>query len=109
MSNIRYVVSFDIGKKNFAFCISKIYLKKVEKLNKINKKERYNKDGTPTNIFQKEIDKLYKCSKIDIVRNLDLTKNCDKKKYLDDITYLNLIDVLDEYKKVVSLLYEEEV
>ena len=99
MSNIKYVVSFDIGKKNFAFCISKIYCKKVEKLKKIVKKDRYNKDGTPTESFQKELTKLYKCSKIDIVRNLDLTENCDKKKYLDDLTYLNLIDVLDEYKK----------
>ena len=98
MSNIKYIVSFDIGKKNFAFCISKIYMNKVNKLDKIIKKERYNKDGTPTEKFQKVIDKLYKCSKIEIMRNLDLTEGCDKKKYLDDKTYLNLIDVLDEYK-----------
>ena len=98
MANIKYIVSFDIGKKNFAFCISKIYINKVNKLDKIIKKDRYNKDGTPTEKFKKVIDELYKCSKIEIMRNLDLTKNCDKKKYLDDRTYLNLIDVLDEYK-----------
>ena len=98
MSNFKYVVSFDIGKKNFAFCISKIYMTKVNKLDKVIRKERYNKDGTPTVKFQKVIDKLYKCSKIEIMRNLDLTEGCDKKKYLDDKTYLNLIDVLDEYK-----------
>ena len=98
MSNFKYIVSFDIGKKNFAFCISKIYLTKVNKLDKIIKKERYNKDGTPTQNFQKIIDKLYKCSKIVIMRNFDLTKDCNKKKYLDDKTYLNLIDVLEEYK-----------
>ena len=98
MSNFRYIVSFDIGKKNFAFCISKVYIKKVEKLPKIVKKERYNKDGTPTEKFSKVIERLYKCSKIEMVKNLDLTEGCDKKKYLDDKTYLNLIDVLDEYK-----------
>lgn len=113
MSSIKYIVSFDIGKKNFAFCISKIYTKKVDKLDKINKKERYNKDGTPTEKFSKVIDKLYKCSKIELVKNLDLTKNCDKKKYLDDKTYLNLIDVLDEYKtfwnKCEHILIEKQM
>ena len=98
MSNIQYIVSFDIGKKNFAFCISKVYMKKIEKLPKMIKKERYNKDGTPTEKFSKVIERLYKCSKIELVKNLDLTEGCDKKKYLDDKTYLNLIDVLDEYK-----------
>ena len=98
MANIKYIVSFDIGKKNFAFCISKVYMKKVEKLPKISKKERYNKDGTPKQKFSKVIEKLYKCSKIELVKNLDLTEGCDKKKYLDDKTYLNLIEVLDKYK-----------
>ena len=99
MSNFRYIVSFDIGKKNFAFCISKVYMKKVNKLNHVNKKERYNKDGTPTTIYDKVLNNLFKCSKVELVRNLDLTEGCDKKKYLDDKTYINLIDVLDQYKK----------
>ena len=99
MSNFRYIVSFDIGKKNFAFCVSKVYMTKVNKLNHVNKKERYNKDGTPTTIYNKVLNNLYKCSKVELVRNLDLTEGCDKKKYLDDKTYINLIDVLDEYKK----------
>ena len=59
-----YLASFDIGKKNFAFVIEEVSITKVNKLNKIPKKERYNKDGTPTKPFEKELNKLYKCGKV---------------------------------------------
>mgnify|MGYP001234173619 CR=1 FL=1 len=93
-----YLASFDIGKKNFAFVIEEVSMTKVKKLKKIDKKLRYNKDGSPTKEFEKELKKLVKCGKIILVRNLDLTKDCNPKVTLDDHTYVNMLDVLDEYK-----------
>lgn len=93
------LASFDIGKKNFAFVIEEINVSKVNKLNKIDKKLRYNKDGSPTTLFDNELQKLYKCGKVVLVKNFDLTKNCNPKVTLDDHTYINMIDVLDEYKE----------
>ena len=93
------VVSFDIGKKNFAFCIDKVYSSRLNKLNVIPKKDRYNKDGTAKPVFETELNKLYKCSSVVLMRNLDLTEGCDNSKYLDDKVYVNLLHTLDEYKK----------
>ena len=52
-----HIVSFDIGKKNFAFSIEKVYKSRINKLTKFPKKERYNPDGTSTNKFEKELKK----------------------------------------------------
>ena len=94
-----YIVSFDIGKKNFAFVVEEISMTKVNKLKKIDKKSRYNKDGSPTKEFDKELKKLVKCGKIVLVKNLDLTQDCNPKVTLDDHTYMNMLDVLNEYKE----------
>ena len=92
------IVSFDIGKKNFAFCIDKVYTSRVNKIRYIPKKDRYEKDGTPKASFATELNKLYKSSTNVLMRNLDLTEDCDKAKYLDDKVYINLLNTLDEYK-----------
>lgn len=93
------LVSFDIGKKNFAFVIEEVNINKVNKLTKIDKKLRYNKDGSPTKPFEKELNKLYKCGKVILVKNVDLTKDCNPKLTLDEHTYVNMLDVLDEYQQ----------
>lgn len=94
-----YIASFDIGKKNFAFSIEKVYKSRINKLNKFPKKERYNPDGTSTDNFEKELKKLYKCGQTVLVKNHDLTTNCNPKLTLDPKTYLNMVKVLDEYTK----------
>ena len=93
------LVSFDIGKKNFAFVIEEVNINKVNKLTKIDKKLRYNKDGSPTKLFEKELNKLYKCGKVILVKNVDLTKDCNPKLTLDEHTYVNMLDVLDEHQE----------
>ena len=93
-----HIASFDIGKKNFAFSIEKIYKSRINKLNKFPKKERYNIDGTSTSKFESELKKLYKCGKTVLVKNHDLTENCNSKLTLDPQTYLNMVEVLDKYK-----------
>ena len=94
-----HIASFDIGKKNFAFSIEKVYKSRINKLNKFPKKERYNPDGTSTQNFEKELKKLYKCSQTVLVKNHDLTDGCNPKLTLDPKTYLNMVKVLDEYTK----------
>ena len=97
-----HIVSFDIGKKNFAFSISKVYKSRINKLTKFPKKERYNVDGTTTPDFEKELKKLYKCSQTVLVRNYDLTNNCNSKLTLDPQTYLNMVEVLDKYSGLLE-------
>ena len=108
-----HIVSFDIGKKNFAFSISKVYKSRINKLTKFPKKERYNVDGTTTPDFEKELKKLYKCSQTVLVRNYDLTNNCNSKLTLDPQTYLNMVEVLDKYsdywKKCEHIIIEKQM
>lgn len=88
------IASFDIGKKNFAFCIEEIDLSNIEK-----PKRSYNVDGTPTEDFSEYLETIYKQGKIILYKNTDLTINCDKKTYLDAETYYNMNDILEEYNE----------
>ena len=99
MSTFEYIASFDIGKKNFAFCIEKIDKSIIKTITNIPKSQRYYKNGTPTPDFQKILDKLYTVGSVELLGVIDLTKNCDKKAYLDPQTFLNMIEELDTYKK----------
>ena len=99
MVNKIIITSFDIGKKNFAFVIEEIDLDKLEFVQNIPKKIRYNMNGTSTSIFNKTLSSLYQCGKVLLFRNLDLTGNCDKKAYLDPKTFFNMNTELDKYKE----------
>lgn len=91
------IASFDIGKKNFAFCIEEINTDKLMKVRNIPAMLRYKPDGTPTDRFKKVLDKVFSNGKIILHKNLDLTENCDPKKKLDPETYHNMIEALDQY------------
>ena len=94
-----YIASFDIGKKNFAFCIEKIDKKLCKQIQNLPVSNRYYKNGTPTPAFQEVLDKLYHVGTVELLGVIDLTKNCNPKAYLDPQTYLNMIEELDKYKK----------
>ena len=96
---MEYIASFDIGKKNFAFCVEKIDTKKIKQLNRIPQTKRYNKDGSPTPEFDKILSKLYRCGDVQIMAVIDLTDNCDKKSYLDPNTFINMVNELNKYKR----------
>ena len=91
------IASFDIGKKNFAFIIEKVDIEKINKIENIPVKKRYNKDGTPTEKFSQLLTNLYKCGEVLLVKNLDITGGCDPNKYFDPRLFINMQDVLDEY------------
>lgn len=95
-----WVVSFDIGIKNFAFCLEeydKTILNSIPKMP--NEKDRYNLDGSSKEVFSAQLDKLYKSGKIILFVNKDLSegKKCENK--LDRDVYFNMYNHLDNYKE----------
>lgn len=108
-----YIASFDLGKKNFAFCVEEVDLDILKKIKNIPVKDRYNEDGTTTKKMEKVLEAVYKSGKIILYKNLDLTKNCDPKKKLDPETFYNMIDKLDEYieywDKCSTFVLEEQM
>lgn len=86
--------SFDIGKKNFAFCIEEIDAPVVPK---IPLKKRYELDGTPTPEFAEVLNQICLAGRIVLYKNTDLTANCDASAYLDKETFYNMTDTLNEY------------
>jgi hypothetical protein len=94
-----WLASFDIGKKNFAFYIEEINLKKLKEVENISKFKRYNLDGTCTAEFRKILDSVYMNGKKILLKNVDLTPGTNKNKYFDIELCHNLIGVLDEYSE----------
>lgn len=99
MSDIIWLASFDIGKKNFSFYIEEIELTEIDELPIVPKNARYKIDGTPTEQFQIVIDKICNSGQRILHENVDLTNNCTKGSYLDPETFHNMTDVLDHYKQ----------
>lgn len=91
------VASFDIGKKNFSFYVETFNLEDLPK-DKCDKK--YNIDGTPTEIMNLILDKVYKNGTIIELSNNDLTKNSNKNLYLDPIIYVNMYELLEKYNHI---------
>jgi hypothetical protein len=91
------VASFDIGKKNFSFCIEEFDINELLAIPNIPASEQYNFDGTATEEFQDILDRVFANGQLVLHENLDLTENCDSKKTLDPETYHNMIEALDKY------------
>jgi hypothetical protein len=104
-SDIIWIASFDIGKKNFAFCIEETdrasLLKLKKKIPVMGKKTeaptRYNLDGTPTPKMKKILDAVCHNGKLILFKNSDLTANCADVS-LDPETFHNMTDLLDSYR-----------
>jgi hypothetical protein len=97
MSDVIWIASFDIGKKNFAFCIEEIDLEKFSGL--CTPARRYNGDGTPTQGMEKVLKSVYSNGRIILHKNLDLTGGCDPKAKLDPKTFVNMVEALEMYVK----------
>ena len=98
-SDIVWVASFDIGKKNFAFYIEEFDKSEILKLPRLTNAKRYNDDGTTTSVFTKIIGQVCSNGKCILFQNSDLTDGCKKGSYLDPETYHNMTDLLDQYVK----------
>lgn len=98
-SNIVWLASFDIGKKNFSFYVEEVDLNELRHCNDVPKTRRYEACGTPTTSFQPTLDKLCFIGKKILLENVDLTVGCDKSQYLDPKTMHNMIEILDQYSE----------
>lgn len=92
------IASFDIGKKNFSFCVEDIDEKTL--LSSKPPKIQYNPDGTCTEDMTTFLQEVYKNGKIVLHDNVNLTNGCDPKMKLDPLTFHNMIDVLNSHNKV---------
>ncbi len=91
------IASFDIGKKNFAFCIEEVDLSQLLQIKNVPLQKRYTNNNTPTELFQECLNKVYTTAKTLTHVNSDLTKDCDRKLELDPITFSNANDLLNSF------------
>ena len=89
------VASFDIGKKNFAFCIEEFDELELSELT--IPAVQYNPNGTLTDEQELVMEKVFSNGTIILHRNENLTKNCDPKKKLDPETFHNMTELLEKY------------
>lgn len=94
-----WVASFDIGKKNFAFCIEEFSITDLEGIENIHRNERYHKDGTLKVPFAKIVHRVCSTGKIIMLEHFDLTENTKLEKSLDPMVLMNLTVFLDQYKE----------
>lgn len=96
MSGI-YIASFDIGKKNFAFCIEEVEVTLLKEVSPV--KNGYNPDGTCTEDLKAVLEVVYKSGRVILHKNTDLTKGItdEKKSCVHPELYQNMYDLLDEY------------
>lgn len=109
-----WIASFDIGKKNFAFCIEEVRVNELEGIrSKTTLKERYYKDGTSTAEFGNVLSQVYRSGHLVLLDNIDLTYDCDGSKYIDPRLFVNMNHELDKYKhywnKCTSIIIEQQM
>ena len=99
-----YIASFDIGAKNFAFCVEKVDLNMINSINNIQKRERYNEDGTVTEKFRKILNPIYNSGSIVLFKNCDVRENGKSIKtgckVIDPKVFLNMYNILDSYTEI---------
>ena len=96
--NKHVIVSFDIGKINFAFHIEEFDATQLEKVKNIPKIKRYNVDGTCTKEFENIIDKICMNGKTLLYKNSDISQGCKKGSTFDPKLCINMTELLDQYK-----------
>lgn len=92
------VASFDIGSRNFAFCIEKFDSCVLTNYKNTNKDERYNEDGTCKSDFSEILNNVYKNGELVIFCNNDLLKGKKSTSYVDSENYYNMYELLEKYK-----------
>lgn len=95
-----WIASFDIGKKNFAFCIEEITPAQFDTIQNIPPKSaRYLRDGTCTLEWASVIEQVVKMGRIILLKNTDLTNDCTTLKMLEPQHFVNMTATLDRYKE----------
>lgn len=92
------ILSIDIGVRNLSLCKEYYDLEEAQKIPKIDKKERYNKDLTITDKYKDYVNKVIKCGALKMIDKTDLT-NGGNAQFITTRILLNLIDYLDSLNK----------
>lgn len=106
--NTIWLASFDIGKKNFSFCIEQVHMPTIQNIENIPISQRFTKSGSCTEQFENLLEKINKCGKIILLKNIDITKHEEeenkeenksnnKKSYINPQWFLNLTNILDSF------------
>lgn len=94
----KWMASFDIGMKNFAFYIEEFNEEELEKVVLCDKNKRVHIRAGITEEYQNSIKEVYLNGKTIYIKKFDLSGGCDSKKYLDPKIFLNLTEILDSHK-----------
>ena len=98
-SEIKWLASFDIGKKNFSFYIEELDTSILTGLVDLPKRSRYVADGSPAADFAELLREVCTAGKRILLENTDLTTGCDPSAYLDIEVFHNMTKLLDSYKE----------
>ena len=90
-----WIASFDIGKRNFAFCVEEVDLSVLSSIKKLPLSQRYNEDYTPSDQMKRDLNKVYLSGKIILLEKANLTGGNDK--YYDAEYCHNMTEFLDRY------------
>lgn len=99
MNTVR-IASFDIGKKNFAFCVEEIDLGLFDSMKNIEYSKRFFRDGTPTPAYLQLIKSVCMTGRVILLDNVNLCDGCDDSKYIDSQVFINMNHVLDQHKDI---------
>lgn len=89
------VASFDIGKKNFAFCVEEFDSKQLQLTPR--PVLRYDKAGIPSAEYQNSLESVYKNGTVILFKNSDITHGAVAGSYTNSDLFQNMYDLLDEY------------
>lgn len=88
--NTIFIASFDIGKKNFAFCIEQVDMDALTEITNLDK-HRISSEYTAL------LDRTCKSGRLVLLEHKDLTDGASKTKHLDQKILLNLTEYLDSF------------
>lgn len=87
------ISSFDMGVRNFAFCVQEVLISDLQQIKKI--KSTFNEDGTCQEEYQKYLYQIYKTGKIIECKNIDLLQNIENLE--ENNLFLSLTDTLNKF------------
>ena len=95
-SDTMRIASFDIGKKNFAFCVEQFSRKDLLNIPLKPTPKVFTQDYTES------LNNICSNGEILLLDNVDLTKGVKSTKQLDPIIYRNMIQLLDQHADLLS-------
>lgn len=89
------IASFDIGRKNFAFCVEEFDSKQLQLISRPGL--RYDKNGILSSEYQNSLDSVYRNGTVILFKNSDITPGHVDGSYTNSDLFQNMYDLLDEH------------